>query len=139
VRTSVESAIREGTGSCIYISGVPGTGKTATVHEVRRRAPCPRVGTAADGAVGAASRGAGGQVLRTLRAEVDAGDLVPFDFVELNGMRLTDPANAYSVLWEALTGKRLTPAHAALALEKHFSVPNPRCARAPARPLVARG
>ena len=35
IRTSVESAIREGTGSCIYISGVPGTGKTATVHEVR--------------------------------------------------------------------------------------------------------
>jgi hypothetical protein len=71
------------------------------------------------------------QVLRALRAEADAGDLVPFDFVELNGMRLTDPANAYTVLCEAVTGKRLTAAHAAVALEKHFSVPNPRCAPRP--------
>ena len=69
------------------------------------------------------------QVLRRLKAEVEEDDLVPFDFVELNGMRLTDPANAYSVLWEALTTKKLTPAHAAVALEKHFSVPNPRCVR----------
>jgi hypothetical protein len=37
VRAYVEGAIREGTGACVYISGVPGTGKTATVHEVRAR------------------------------------------------------------------------------------------------------
>ena len=30
----LEGAIDEGTGGCIYISGVPGTGKTATVREV---------------------------------------------------------------------------------------------------------
>jgi origin recognition complex subunit 1 len=30
----LEGAIEEGTGGCIYISGVPGTGKTATVREV---------------------------------------------------------------------------------------------------------
>ena len=82
---------------------------------------------------------ASGQVLRALKVAEEAGDLAPFEFVELNGMRLTDPANAYSVLCEALTGKRLTPAHAAVALEKHFSVPNPRCAPAPGlvrRPLA---
>lgn len=32
----LEAAIEEGTGCCIYISGVPGTGKTATVREVIR-------------------------------------------------------------------------------------------------------
>jgi len=32
----LETAIEEGTGACIYISGVPGTGKTATVREVVR-------------------------------------------------------------------------------------------------------
>jgi origin recognition complex subunit 1 len=32
----LENAIDEGTGACIYISGVPGTGKTATVREVIR-------------------------------------------------------------------------------------------------------
>ncbi|KAG7266832.1 hypothetical protein CRUP_024012 [Coryphaenoides rupestris] len=29
----VESKVMDGTGGCMYISGVPGTGKTATVHE----------------------------------------------------------------------------------------------------------
>jgi origin recognition complex subunit 1 len=32
----LEVAVEEGTGACIYISGVPGTGKTATVREVVR-------------------------------------------------------------------------------------------------------
>lgn len=32
----LENAIEEGAGACIYISGVPGTGKTATVREVVR-------------------------------------------------------------------------------------------------------
>jgi len=32
----LENAIEEGTGTCIYISGVPGTGKTATAREVIR-------------------------------------------------------------------------------------------------------
>jgi len=32
----LENAIEEGTGACIYISGVPGTGKTATAREVIR-------------------------------------------------------------------------------------------------------
>jgi origin recognition complex subunit 1 len=32
----LEVAIDEGTGGCIYVSGVPGTGKTATVREVVR-------------------------------------------------------------------------------------------------------
>jgi origin recognition complex subunit 1 len=32
----VEDAIEARTGACIYVSGVPGTGKTATVREVIR-------------------------------------------------------------------------------------------------------
>ena len=32
----LENAIDEGIGACIYVSGVPGTGKTATVREVIR-------------------------------------------------------------------------------------------------------
>jgi len=73
-------------------------------------------------------------VLRTLKFEVEHNDLEPFDFVELNGMRLTDPANAYVVLAEALLGKRLTAAHAAIALERQFSVPNPRYGSQPRFP-----
>jgi len=116
----VEGAVEEGTGACVFISGVPGTGKTATVL----------------------------QVIRHLQAKADDGQLPPFDFVELNGMRLTDPNNAYPTLWESLTGKRATVAQAgthrlnknkcgpqqsvlntpyvADLLDKHFSTPNPR-------------
>ena len=53
---------------CMYISGVPGTGKTATVH----------------------------QVIRTLKEEYEDGDLAPFKFIEINGMKLTEPNQAYA-------------------------------------------
>ena len=52
----------------MYISGVPGTGKTATVREVAR---CLREG------------------------EQD-GSLPGFTFIEINGMRLTEPRQAYT-------------------------------------------
>ena len=53
----------------MYISGVPGTGKTATVHEV----------------------------IRSIQEAQEAQDDLPeFTFVEINGMKLTEPAQAYS-------------------------------------------
>lgn len=52
---------------CMYISGVPGTGKTATVHEV----------------------------MRCLQTAADDEQIPPFSFVEVNGMKMTDPHQAY--------------------------------------------
>ena len=49
--------------SCMYISGVPGTGKTATVMEVTGY----------------------------LRQAAEDKELPDFKFVDINGMRLTDP------------------------------------------------
>lgn len=88
----------EGTGACIYISGTPGTGKTATVREVVAQL---------NGAV--------------LEEEMD-----DFIFVEINGMKVTDPHQSYSLLWEALKGDRVSPSHALDLLEKEFSTPSPR-------------
>jgi origin recognition complex subunit 1 len=51
----------------MYISGVPGTGKTATVHEV----------------------------IRQLEATNQAGHIPDFNYIEINGMKLTDPHQAY--------------------------------------------
>ena len=51
----------------MYISGVPGTGKTATVHEVSR----------------------------SLQSATMKGELPKFKFIEINGLRLTEPRQAY--------------------------------------------
>lgn len=94
----LESAINDGSGACIYISGTPGTGKTATVREV----------------------------VAQLNAAVYADELEAFTFVEINGMKVTDPHQSYALLWEALKGDRVSPTHALELLEREFSHPSPR-------------
>jgi origin recognition complex subunit 1 len=98
VYSHLEAAITEGSGSCIYISGTPGTGKTATVREV----------------------------VAQLHASVQAEELDDFIFVEINGMKVTDPHQSYSLLWQALRGDRVSPSHALELLEREFSTPSPR-------------
>ena len=98
VYTHLEKAITDGTGSCIYIAGTPGTGKTATVREV----------------------------IAQLNAAVVAEELDDFIFVEINGMKVTDPHHSYSLLWEAIRGERIAPAQAQTLLEREFSTPSPR-------------
>lgn len=51
----------------MYISGVPGTGKTATVHEV----------------------------VRALNKAYENEELPRFKYISINGMRLTEPRQAY--------------------------------------------
>lgn len=92
---AIKESASEGQGGsrCLYISGVPGTGKTATVREVLRD-------------------------LRALRAK---GNLPPFEVVEVNAMSLPDPNLVYSELYTAVTGSRsVAPMHAAQLLEKRF-------------------
>lgn len=98
VYSHLEAAITDGMGTCIYISGTPGTGKTATVREVVSR----------------------------LDESVRSDELDDFIFVEINGMKITDPHQAYSLLWEALKGQRVSPAQALDLLEREFSHPSPR-------------
>ncbi|KAL7273871.1 Origin recognition complex, subunit 1 [Rhizina undulata] len=98
VYTHLSSAITDGTGSCIYISGTPGTGKTATVREV----------------------------ISQLQSLVAAEELDDFTFVEINGMKITDPHQSYSLLWEAIKGDRVAPSQALELLEMEFSTPSPR-------------
>ncbi|GES58981.1 origin recognition complex subunit Orc1 [Aspergillus terreus] len=98
VYNHLSAAIMEGTGACIYISGTPGTGKTATVREV----------------------------VAQLNSAVLAEEMDDFIFVEINGMKVTDPHQSYSLLWEALKGDRVSPSHALDLLEREFSHPSPR-------------
>ncbi|KAJ5946462.1 hypothetical protein N7454_003301 [Penicillium verhagenii] len=98
VYNHLSAAIMEGTGACIYISGTPGTGKTATVREV----------------------------VAQLNAAVEAEEMDDFIFCEINGMKITDPHQAYSMLWKELKGDRVSPSHALDLLEQEFSHPSPR-------------
>ncbi|XP_075038194.1 origin recognition complex subunit 1 [Mixophyes fleayi] len=91
----VESKLLDGTGGCMYISGVPGTGKTATVHEA----------------------------MRSLQRAADEDELPSFQYIEINGMKLTDPHQAYVQVLKLLTGQKATADHAAALLEKRFSTP----------------
>lgn len=98
IETFVEQVLAnadDGKGRCLYISGIPGTGKTATVL----------------------------QVMRSLREQAQIGDIKHFQFVEINGLRLPSPQHAYSTLYEALTGNVLGPNAAATALEDIFNKP----------------
>ena len=91
----VEQAINEGSacrGRSMYISGVPGTGKTATVREV----------------------------IRALRKKSRDGYLPRFNHVELNGLRLQTPKHAYSAIAEELLGERLGPDRACEVLDARF-------------------
>jgi origin recognition complex subunit 1 len=55
-----------------------------------------------------------------------AEEMDDFIFVEINGMKVTDPHQSYSLLWEALKGDRVSPSHALDLLENEFSNPSPR-------------
>ena len=89
-----EGKISEGSGGCMYISGVPGTGKTAPVLEV----------------------------MRTLREYVESGELDDFSFIDINGMRLTDPNQAYVQIYKQMSGgQKATADHAQTLLDKRFA------------------
>ncbi|XP_017145749.1 origin recognition complex subunit 1 [Drosophila miranda] len=94
----LEGKIQDQCGGCMYVSGVPGTGKTATVTGV----------------------------IRTLQRLVSQDKLADFDFLEINGMRLTEPRQAYVQIYKQLTGKTVSWEHAHTLLEKRFTTPAPR-------------
>ncbi|XP_022230998.2 origin recognition complex subunit 1 [Drosophila obscura] len=94
----LEGKIQDQCGGCMYVSGVPGTGKTATVTGV----------------------------IRTLQRLVAQDKLPSFDFLEINGMRLTEPRQAYVQIYKQLTGKTVSWEHAHTLLEKRFTTPAPR-------------
>ncbi|KAL3838204.1 hypothetical protein ACJIZ3_022795 [Penstemon smallii] len=98
ITTFVKGAIcdEQCLGRCLYVYGVPGTGKTMSVLAS----------------------------MRNLKSEVDAGHLRPYCFVEINGLKLASPENIYSVIYEGLTGHRVGWKKALHFLNERFSDEN---------------
>ncbi|CAA7054406.1 unnamed protein product [Microthlaspi erraticum] len=80
-------------GRCMYIHGVPGTGKTISVLSV----------------------------MKNLKAEVEAGSVSPYCFVEINGLKLASPEHIYTVIYEALSGHRVSWKKALRSLNERFA------------------
>ncbi|GFE55462.1 origin recognition complex subunit [Babesia ovis] len=78
IRTFIETGIRQGgTGQLLYVSGVPGTGKTATIN----------------------------MIVQELLAKKLAAKLPWFNLVEVNGVNLVDPNDFYRCLYSKLFKK----------------------------------
>lgn len=93
--TFLKGKLTEEIGGCIYISGVPGTGKTATVNEV----------------------------ISCLKKLVSKGELSPFEYVDINGMKMTEPRQAYVQIKKKLTGSLSTWEESQRYLHHRFTTP----------------
>ncbi|VEU24357.1 DEKNAAC105534 [Brettanomyces naardenensis] len=91
---SLESAVQSQVGRCIYVSGTPGVGKTATIREVIK------------------------QLSASFIAETRHK---MFNYVEINGLKLISPQSSYEALWEKVCGKRATASNSLTLLEEYFN------------------
>ena len=60
------------------------------------------------------------EVIAEIRKEVEEENLPKFKYVELNGMRMTRPKQAYAAIWSQLTGEKRTADHAFELLEENL-------------------
>ncbi|CAM8880676.1 unnamed protein product [Rhodiola kirilowii] len=60
-------------------------------------------------------------VMRNWKSEVEGGSINPYNFVLINGVKLATPENIYRVLYEALTGHKVSWKKALQLLNERFS------------------
>ena len=92
-RQSVYSAIESSSATTVYVAGTPGVGKTLTVREV----------------------------IKDLMASAKQEELPKFQYVEINGLKMVKPTDSYEVLWNKISGERLTWGASMESLEFYFN------------------
>lgn len=93
---NIENSIREETGCCLYVSGTPGIGKTATIREVMNQ-------------------------MKELKS---LGEIGEFNYFEINGLKLINPNYAYTELWSKISGIEVLNANTANLLDAYFKEPS---------------
>lgn len=77
----------------MYVCGVPGVGKTATITAV----------------------------MRSLQLQSKEKTLPPFGLIQINGMQLTEPKQAFVNIWHHLTGAKVRGDEAFSLLDQFFN------------------
>ncbi|CAH8645190.1 unnamed protein product [Heterobilharzia americana] len=96
IYTFIFNKLSQNSGGCMYISGVPGTGKTASVHAVL-------------------------STMHKLVVDSSLESQIPaFQAIYVNGMRVNDPKQIYMQIYEQLTGLTATSKCASELLEREF-------------------
>lgn len=88
----IETNLKNQTGGCMYICGVPGTGKTLTTK----------------------------QVISCLKESVSYKILPSFKFIDVNAFQVTEPHQIYKLIYKELTDQNVSAEHAVTLLEKKF-------------------
>lgn len=96
IYTFIETNLINQTGGCMYVCGVPGTGKTLTTR----------------------------QVISCLKECVGDNQLNPFKFIDVNAFQVTEPHQIYKLIYKELTDENASAEHAVMLLEKKFEQKN---------------
>lgn len=123
-----DGILRGGHVRPLYISGMPGSGKTACFMAALRSLEeendknKPR----RDLVAAAGSEPSGKRPIRPIVESSSSADkLLPeFHFVEINCLKLHSPHDAYTVLWKGISGERVSAKTALQRLSDYFSISN---------------
>lgn len=91
---TLESAIELSSGTSLYISGPPGTGKTVTVREV----------------------------VKQLHKQTKISNIPKFEYLEINGLKMITPQSAYEALWNKIATTKVPMNGLSGQLEDYFKL-----------------
>lgn len=91
---NLEISINSQKGSCIYVSGTPGVGKTATIREVIKQL--------------------------SAKMTIESDGIKRFNYLEINGLKIIKPQQAYEILWQKIAGTKASTTTSLTYLQQHF-------------------
>lgn len=134
---ALESLLLQEMGSCLYVSGTPGTGKTATVRkvisELLKRQEKNKIMNQMRQVLKNESKKYKKNEIEKIKSKLklytNSDDKIyqfinKFNFVEINGLKLITPNTVYEILWEKISGgERLSANNAKNSIE-HYLLEN---------------